>query len=455
MDIISKLKQYQENAQKRSAERRNPPGCAGRDNTGQVYTAREYARAYTGKDYAVQEYDPTEYAGQDYDGCFHENRDIDALIPGEVVSNDEGSVYVIENIYPVSYLYGGFRLGEALGIDSGLLSLLGGEDCESINVSELLFIDAETTGLAGGAGTVAFLVGVGFFSGDYFKVRQYFMRDYDEEPAMLAELDKLFRQYKGFVSFNGKAFDINLLNDRFISNRMRPSFAQMPNIDLLFPSRKVWGLKLESCSLSSLEENILGEPRYNDIPGALIPSVYFQYLEDRDAGEMVRVIEHNRLDIMSMVSLLIKLSFMLMSPGANTDGEYEMFGVGKIFEAQGNVEGLKDCFEACAGSGSYLIKAQAVKRLTRVYKREGSYEKALMHWKSLDEEGAGFEIFHQVEMAKYYEHKAKDIKTALIIVDKALGKCLSAGLTGGRQVEELKKRRERLLRKLQRIAERN
>ncbi len=405
MDIISKLKMYKENTEKQ-------------------VTGLECNRGY----------------------C--DNKDIDAFIPGKVISNDEGSVYVIENTYPVSYLYGGFRLEDALNVESGILSILGGDDCQGINAKELLYIDTETTGLSGGTGTVAFLVGVGFFSQDYFVVRQYFMRDYDEEPAMLVELTRLIRQYKSFVSFNGKAFDINLLNSRFIANRIRSSIYQVPNIDLLYPSRKVWGLKLSSCRLSSLEENILGEFRCDDIPGALIPSVYFQYLDDRDAKEMVKVIKHNCLDILSMVSLLTKLSSMLSSPVSHTDGEYEMLGVGKIFETNGNVECMIDCFEACTGSKRHLIKSQAVKRLTAVYKREGDYDKALTHWQSLDEEGAGFEIFHQVEMAKYYEHKAKDIKTALMIVDKAIGQCLRAGLTEGKQEEQLKKRRERLLRKL-------
>lgn len=432
MDIISKLKMYRENAEKQAAVR---------EYAGQEYSMTEYGEGSFGNKNCVNK----DNANKDY-----KDTDIEALIPGEIVSNDDGNVYVIENAYPASYLYGGFSLGDALNIESSVLTVLGGEDCEGINAKELLYIDTETTGLSGGTGTVAFLVGVGFFTEDCFIVRQYFMRDYDEEAAMLTELSNLARQYKGFVSFNGKAFDINLLNSRFIANRIRSSITQMPNIDLLYPARKVWGLKLDSCSLSSLEDNVLGEARCDDIPGALIPYVYFKYLDDRNATEMVRVIKHNCLDILSMVSLLAKLSSMLLSPESHTDGEYEMLGVGKIFEASGNMECMIDCFEACTGSSRRQIKTQAVKRLTAVYKRSGSYDRALAHWQSLDEEGAGFEIFHQVEIAKYYEHKAKDISRALMIVDKALGQCLSAGLTEGRQVEDLKKRRERLLRKLKR-----
>ena len=373
---------------------------------------------------------------------------IDLLVPGIVQYNDNGCCYIIETRYPLSYLHGGCKLGEGTEINRSLLSILGGEGCEELQADRLLYLDTETTGLSGGAGTVAFLVGIGFFEDKAFVVRQYFVRDYDEEAAMLTELQQLFAKYQCFVTFNGKAFDLNLLQSRFISNRIRASFKDMPNLDLLYPSRKVWSLKLDSCKLSSLEENILGEYRSDDIPGALIPSVYFKYLEDRDASDIKRVVHHNELDILSMVSLLVKLASMLKNPISETDGGYELLGLGRIFEVNGQTKSMLDCFEACTDSGHYSIKSQAVRRLTGIYKRNGNYDRALLHWESMESDSSGFELFHLIEMAKYYEHKSKDIKTALSIVEKALQKCVAAGISGSRQFDDLKKRRERLKKKL-------
>lgn len=380
-------------------------------------------------------------------GC-DKSRDIDVLIPGRIQTNEYGSFYVIENNYPLTQRHGGVKLEEAIEAGADVLAALGGADCEGLQAGRLLYLDTETTGLSGGAGTIAFLVGTGFFGQDTFTVRQYFMRDYDEEAAVLYELQQLFSAYQGFATFNGKAFDINLLQSRFVSNRFRPSFGDMPDLDLLYPSRRVWGLKLESCRLSSLEESILGEFRDDDIPGALIPSVYFKYLEERDASQIKRVIRHNELDVLSMVSLLARLSAMMRNPLSETDGSFELLGMGRLFEANGNTDDMLECLEACTGSEHFSVRMQAVKRLSGVYKRDGRYDLALGHWKSIDAENPEFELFHLVELAKYYEHKVKDPSLAMQIVEKALRNCLNAGLSGSRQYHELKKRSDRLARKI-------
>jgi len=395
-----------------------------------------------GKTAAHSRENAAEYVGKGTAG------DIEALVPGTVMTNDYGSCYVVENRYSPEYIYGGCKIGAAGRISSEIIETLGRTDCGGLQADRLLYLDTETTGLSGGTGTVAFLVGTGSFENGSYVVRQYFMRDYDEEAAMLAELNGLFSDYQGFVTFNGKSFDINLLQSRFIFNRIKANISDRPNIDLLYPARKVWKLKLESCRLSSLEENILGRKRHDDIPGALIPSVYFEYLDTGDATEIKRVIRHNEQDILSMVSLLYRLSAMLQNPLTESDGGPELLGLGSIFEVSGKIGDMVDCLEACTGSGRFDIKLKAVKRLTGVYKRTGQYERALEHWQSVEAEGSCFDLFHLVEMAKYYEHKAKDPQKALQTVEKAFAVCRRAGIIEGRQVEELVKRRDRLKRKI-------
>ncbi|NJD04591.1 MAG: hypothetical protein FIA99_18800, partial [Ruminiclostridium sp.] len=246
------------------------------------------------------------------------------------------------------------------------------------------------------------------------------------------------------VTFNGKSFDWNLLQGRFISNRIRPSSSSPVHIDLLFPSRRIWGLKLESCRLSSLEENILDEKRTDDIPGSMIPAVYFKYLEDRDATDIRKVIKHNRLDILSMVSLLSKISAMLENPFKESSCEQELLGMGRIFQKNGEQDNVVKCYEICARSGSFPVKAAAVKQLTRIYKKSGDYAKALEHWKSMVEGSSGFNLLPMVEMAKYYEHKEKNAGKALEIIERAVEMSLQAGLREEARFLELRKRHDRL-----------
>lgn len=368
------------------------------------------------------------------------------VIPGVVCENEYGSFYMIENRYPISFFHGGCSLGEALNVKPWIRSVLSGEDRET-PMDSLAFLDTETTGLSGGAGTVAFLIGVGRFDGDEFVTRQYFMRDYDEETAMLHGLNRSLEDCTGLVTFNGKAFDWNLLQGRFVTNRLRPLLKEPVHIDLLYPSRRIWGLKLESCRLSSLEENILGEVRSDDIPGSMIPAVYFRYLEDRNAADVKRVIKHNQLDILSMVSLISRISVLLENPFVYSDSGHELLGLGRIFETRGDYDLVVECLELCSKSDIFSVRASALKRLTGIYKKNGRYDKALGHWREMASEAGIHNLFPLVEMAMYYEHRQKDITKALECVERAIHLSLQSGLTEDRQFPELRKRQERLKRK--------
>jgi len=402
-------------------------------------------------------------------------------LPGKTVYNDEGRIYMLEQRYPSGYLYGCGRLGDALDIKRETLELINGDSKGNdsfpahVGVGDFLFLDTETTGLSGGTGTVAFLAGVGFFRNDEFIVRQYFMRDYDEEPAMLEELNGLLGEFCGLVTFNGRSFDWNILYGRFIQNRMKPSKEKPVNIDLLFPARRIWGMKLDSCSLASLEENILGEKRTGDIPGSLIPSIYFGFLEAGDRPEIKRVIKHNELDIISMVALLSRIADMLENPRLDSPG-YELIGIGKILQQRefynrekGYYNGCRgenrngseksrpveyvrhlksvQCFEACAASHAYSVRADAVKQLTPIYKKSGNYSRAMKHWISMVEDSNGLSIESVIEIAKYLEHKEKDYEKALEIVEYAMASLAGVGQTGKRVFQDLKKRKERLVKK--------
>ena len=155
------------------------------------------------------------------------------------------------------------------------------------DIEKCLFLDTETTGLSGGAGTVAFLVGAGYVRRGRMTVEQFFMRDYSDEPDLLYRLRALMEQHNCVVTFNGRTFDMPLLQARFVMNRMR-DYPELFHLDLLSPTRRAWKMRIESCRLSNVEQRILGLTRENDLPGAQVPERYFQYLKTGDLSAWVR-----------------------------------------------------------------------------------------------------------------------------------------------------------------------
>ena len=369
------------------------------------------------------------------------------VLDGEVHGNEEGTCLVIERKYPPTYLHGGFSIGDLPGVKLKALKSVCANFDESLSIKDLLFLDIETTGLSGGTGIVAFLAGVGFFSDDAFVLRQYFMRDYDEESAMLRFLSRLMERFRALVTFNGKAFDWNILKGRLIFNRIRPLPAEPLHIDLLFPSRRIWKLKLESFKLASIEENILGEIRVGDVPGELIPQIYFRYLESRDADDIKKVVEHNRLDVLSMAALLTRICRILANPLAEAEDEGELIGIGRIFEKKREFDASIECYEMCVKSGRASMREAALNALPDVYKRSGNYEKAVWHWESMIRNKSAFNVHPLIELAKYYEHREKDFARALGIVEQAMRLSAGLGLENNPYLKDLSKRMERLKRK--------
>ena len=441
MDIISKLKYYN----KQSLGKKD----SNEHNDKEV--SMEIGKFHKTADYKTTSHKATERID------IKKKYEIENIIEGHIYNDEEGSCFIIENRYPLSYLYGGCCLGDVLNISCHSLKRLCPDISDNGGNNEtlrnFLFLDVETTGLSGGVGTVAFLIGVGFFKDNEFIVRQYFMRDYNEEIAMLNALNLLFQSYEGLVTFNGKAFDWNMIHTRYTFNRIRLAADEVSHIDLLFPSRRIWKGKLESCALSSLEENILEEYRVDDIPGALIPSVYFKYVIDRDAREIKRVVKHNEQDILSMVSLIFKINNMLEDPLSEAECGHELIGLGKMFESTGEYDAVIDCLEKCMKSEDPFVKETALRKLSQIYKRNNEYEKAVRYWKDMISNKEIPSIFSLIELAKYYEHKVKDIPKAIEMTNKALEVSLKLGIDNSVSIHktnlkaDLKKRLDRLMRK--------
>lgn len=327
--------------------------------------------------------------------------------------------FLIEWRLPLSEVIGGLALHDLRSLSAELLAIAGKDDrLATLNLQQTLFIDTETTGLAGGAGTVAFLVGVGHLSVDAFIIRQYFMRDFHEEAALLHHLAQQVDAASGVVSFNGRAFDIPLLNSRCILNRRRTIFDGLPHFDVLFAARRVWRDTVMPCSLAELERSVLGIQRDNDVPGTLVPQIYFEYLQTGKTSGLREVFLHNRQDILSMAALLIRLCRLVEDPLGSTS-VIERRRLATLFRKVRHLERSVKVFETLFAKEQAAQSIDTFAELALCYKRLQRYDDARRLWQRAIEQLA-FHPLPYIELAKHYEHRLKDFSQAIVLTERAL-----------------------------------
>jgi len=378
---------------------------------------------------------------------------IERVLPGQIVENESGAFYLTEETYLPGYRHGDWPLAALLEQPAAhVLPLAKDESLAGLDFREAVFIDTETTGLAGGTGTYAFLVGVGYFQGDSFTLAQFFLRDFDDEPAMLEELAGLLDRHSALVSFNGRAFDWPLLETRYILARRPAPLAGAPHLDLLHLARRLWRVRLASCSLSSLEQNILGVQRDgDDVPGWMVPQLYFDYLQSGDARPLTQVFYHNAQDILSLVTLAAYLGQIGADPLGQCllQGE-DLYSLGRFLERSGEPEEALRIYEKSLTCPLSLeVQHGVALQLSLLYKRLGQMEQAVQLWSSALGQG---QLYPYVELAKYYEHQAKDYRQAQDCVRQAMELVQQAGYGNRwerqRDLQELQRRLQRLERKL-------
>lgn len=371
---------------------------------------------------------------------------IERLVQGEIVSTPEGETFRAEEHFPPHFRYGEMTLAEIHDIPTYPAHLLlKDERLKELDFRKALFLDTETTGLSGGTGTFAFMVGLGFFQGDRFVVQQLFMRDYSEERASLSLLQEILESYQFLVTFNGKHYDIPLLETRMILSRKRPKIREMPNFDLLYPSRKIWKGTYENCRLITLESRLLGMGREDDIPSEWIPSLYFDYIQTGDARKIHRVFYHNRMDILTMVALAGRIHLIYHDPqAARPRRGVEHFSLGKLFWDHGEREKAIPCFEVALKRCDDALAWEVMKWLSMAYKRTGKIEQARSLWEEMMSWPYKKDGHPYIELAKYHEHRLKEFEKAMDYVNRALAITPSHREW---EVELLLKRKERLLKK--------
>jgi uncharacterized protein len=348
------------------------------------------------------------------------NGNSDRLFPGEgcEVETAFGHCYLRELRFPLSHRHGNSTLNGVLSCCGSNLALPAREPrLEIFDPCRAIFLDIETTGLAGGTGTWAFLIGLGWVEKDCFLLRQYFLRRPAEEKAILSHFSAATAAYPTMITFNGKMFDLPLIQTRQLLAGLKLTEPEL-HLDLLHCARTLWRKRLQSRSLRSLEESLLGLRRHGDIPGAEIPAVYFEYLRRGKTERLKTVFHHNTLDILSMVTLLERVS--LLGGGSGIEHPAEALSLGRLLiSANRTAEGIP-CLMKAANDFHPTLSVEASLELARYYKKEGNWAKAVTIWQKVKENEKTNPIAY-VELAKYYEHRCRDYNTALDLAQRALG----------------------------------
>jgi uncharacterized protein YprB with RNaseH-like and TPR domain len=346
---------------------------------------------------------------------------------GQVVENDFGQHFQTERLFPSHKNHGSADVGSLADLPDNLLQVLGNGEIRSVPAQRWAFLDTETTGLAGGSGTYAFLIGVGRITREGFKVKQFFMREYAEERSILKALEAHLNDFDVLITYNGKSYDQPLLETRYLMTRHKAPFARLGHLDLLHGARRLWKLRLATCRLMQLEEQILGVYRDGDLPGELIPYVYFEYLRSREAQRLVPIFHHNAMDILTLACLtaIVPVAFQ------TTDSE----ALARVGVRRG---------EDLASIARWLLAAEEHEQALALLKRaveaglpdpllfRALWDTALVE-KKLGHLAAALHVLKELatcrneyrsraleELAKHYEHEERNYVLALEFTNQAL-----------------------------------
>jgi uncharacterized protein len=296
------------------------------------------------------------------------------------------------------------------------------------NPERWLFLDTETTGLAGGTGTYAFLVGLAWWDASGLQVEQLFLRDFSEEHSLLHQLSARLAERPVLVTFNGKSFDWPLLENRFTMTRAIKVPPLAAHLDLLHPARALWKLRLGSVRLVELERHVLdagrlGWHRGDDVASALIPQFYFDYLRGGTADPLAGVVKHNQMDLRGLAALFGKINSLLDERQSLADEDsLDLFGLSKFLQRRGdNKRAHSTCVQALDAGLPTEFQSRATRELALMAKRRGDTEAAAALWHELAGDPAdGHEACEQ--LAIHFERKAKDLQQALEFAQLALAK---------------------------------
>jgi uncharacterized protein YprB with RNaseH-like and TPR domain len=347
---------------------------------------------------------------------------IEQLMTGEVVHTPHGEHFETERLWERHRRHGSVDISALAELPDDLLEQLSAGAIAQSHPAKWAFLDTETTGLAGGAGTYAFLIGVGSIEPAGFRLRQFFMRDFGEEASQLCRLAEYLARFDVLITYNGKSFDQPLLETRFRMARARHPFDRMEHLDLLFGARRLWKLRLESCRLVDLENRILGVERQGDLPGEMIPYVYFEFLRTQEAFRVVPIFHHNAIDILSLACLTAIVPFAFRSPeDAPLRHGPDLIGLARWLDQGGRREEALSLFRRAVDMGlPDDLLFRTLWDIAAMEKRLGREDAALAAFAELAESRNPYRVRALEELAKHYEHRERNHAMALEMTRNAL-----------------------------------
>lgn len=355
------------------------------------------------------------------------------ILGGAVVERAEGVVIVVDTEYQAGALHGRLSIGQITssindGLDAMKVMAEAWPSAKGIE-GRLLFIDLETTGLFGGAGTQAFLIGCAAVDGDGIRIRQFLLPGFEHERAVLAEMQAWSKNHGALCSYNGRTFDVPLVETRFMFHRLPCPLDGMPHLDMLHAARRLWRQRPmttgpdpddASCSLAVLEKHIAGLHRVGDVPGYEIPSRFFRFIRDGDARPLAAVLEHNRLDLLSLAAVLARAITLITKGPAEARTAQEAYGLARVYERAGaydNAEAslLKTIEFACRVGAEPEVHGEALRRLAWIRRRRRRVHEAADAWRelaALPRCAASLRREAKEALAIHYEHRSKNLDVA-------------------------------------------
>jgi DNA polymerase III epsilon subunit-like protein len=432
-----------------------------------------------------------------YEGPIDISR-VGAILGGRAAETPFGQCLIVDRRYEADRFHGGVRIGECDVDDALSLAILdpalsppprdggqtpnpryggqtptpghGGQTPSSGAGRRTIFIDLETTGLSGGAGTVAFLVGCGYFDLGAFQVRQFLLTSYASERALLSAVADFFHDADLIVTYNGKTFDVPVMETRWLFHRLQMPLERVPHFDMLHPARRLWRARGRvadgdegGCRLSTLERTLLNMTRVGDVGGFEIPGRFFQFLRSGDPRPLEPVLEHNRLDLVSLAAVMSRGLQLAREGDAACRDCAEALALGRIYEraaADDRYAGGDDtmaraerCYRRAAESREADIKGEALYRLALGHRRARRFAEAAAIWREVIElteprgvrriTGLGeLRQFAVEALAIHQEHRERDFTRARELALFALEEA------DGRRAEGIRHRVARLNRKI-------
>ena len=343
-------------------------------------------------------------------------------LEGEEISNAHGAHYQTERLWELHRRHGSIAIVDLGALAHDLLDPISAGAIRGVPPEKWCFLDTETTGLMGGSGTYAFLIGVGRITPQGFRVRQFFMRDYAEESSVLAALAEHLKPFQVMITYNGRTYDQPLLETRYRMVRQRPPFASIEHLDLLHGARRLWNLRFDSCRLVELENQILGVERQGDLPGDLIPYVYFEYVRTQEIFRLMPVFHHNAIDILTLACLTAIVPRAFHAPEkANFSHGAELVGLARWWrQAEQHENALALFRQAIDKNLTDELLFRTLWDIAALEKKLGREHAALPVLTDLAASRNPWRAAALVELAKYYERRERNYALALEMTRGAL-----------------------------------